>query len=288
MNGLCHFLFLLIISFLFPIYVHAEQQITLNEFVVRPSSGYSEWVEFFVPDGVSLSGYWLDDDTNFTSDSGNSKKIALDTLTEGDKNHFFVELSASIFNNSGDEVVLFDPNGTIVDQYKYTAEPSEDGAIGRSPDATGAFALLVSSTKGVPNSNPEPTNTSTPEPTVKPTKQPTVPAQPTVSKSKSTTPTLTQAVPSASLRPTLQSSQSSKTPLSTNRIASTEAYPTAILGIKTEITPQKLPSQPTGTTIVKGASQAPSWAILIGGLGLISCAILVYFRAQIMRVILKR
>ncbi|MDO8503384.1 MAG: hypothetical protein Q7S60_01710 [bacterium] len=45
----------------------------INEFLAHPTTG-DEWVEFYNPDNVDLSDYWLDDDLNFASDSGSSAK----------------------------------------------------------------------------------------------------------------------------------------------------------------------------------------------------------------------
>jgi outer membrane biosynthesis protein TonB len=80
-----------------------------------------------------------------------------------------------MLNNSGDFVVLFSPEGVIVDQYQYNQDPGVDISIGRSPDKTGDFKLLQSLTKGDANSDPipTPTPTPTPQPTATPTPGPT-------------------------------------------------------------------------------------------------------------------
>ena len=89
-----------------------------------------------------MAVYWLDDDTSFSSDSGNSKKIALDSaLVESDKNHYVLDLSNSIFNNSGDDIAIFNTVGDIIDQYKYTSDPKEDISLGRTPYTSGQIQL---------------------------------------------------------------------------------------------------------------------------------------------------
>lgn len=79
------------------------------------------------------------------------------------------ELSSSMFNNDGDTVELFAPDGILVDHYTYTKDPGIDTSIGRAPDGTGNFQVLTSVTEGSPNSLSQPT--STPTPRDKPTKE---------------------------------------------------------------------------------------------------------------------
>lgn len=289
MHRFVYLSFLLVFLLITPTNLYADQQIVINEFVAHPSVGNNEWVEVYVPDGSSLKGYWLDDDTNFTNDSGNSKKISLDTAVSGiDSNHKVIEISTSMFNNSGDDVVIFNAAGDIIDQYKYTSDPTENVSVGRTPDGTGQIQLLATATKGFQNSTPKPTDTPTPEPTSKPTKQPAPTTQPTTVKTKS--------MPTAS--PTIEVIHSSNAikPLSaekallatTKKPASNGAYPTAVLGIETVITPRQLSPKPTGVMMIKGSNNTVAITAFCGSFILLSCAILVYFRAWIKKVVLKR
>lgn len=168
----------LLVILLFPSETFAA--VKVNEFLSHPDSGSNEWVEFYNLDGIDISTYWIDDDTSFTSDSGNSTKKALSTITNPTQNYSYIILTSSIFNNSGDFVVLFDGAGTIIDQHEYTSDPGENVTIGRSPDGD-SWVTLSSSSQGstngsaVPTSTPTPfaTNTPTPSPTTQPTDTPT-------------------------------------------------------------------------------------------------------------------
>jgi hypothetical protein len=84
----------------------------------HPGSGDKEWVELYAPDGSSLNNYWIDDDTDFSSDTGSSAKKQITTTIPGsDSQHVVFELSSSMFNNDGDTVALFSSDGILIDQY---------------------------------------------------------------------------------------------------------------------------------------------------------------------------
>ena len=137
--------------------------VVINEFMAHPSSGNSEWVEFYNPDSLDLTSYFIDDDTSFSSDSGSSTKKSLSATTSS-STYPTIDLS-SILNNSGDFVVLFDNSGNIIDQYQYTSDPGTDIAFGRSPDG-GNFTTLSSSSKGLTNSGgTSPSPSPSPSPT---------------------------------------------------------------------------------------------------------------------------
>lgn len=145
----------------------------INEVMISPSSGNSEWVELYNPDNLDLSTYWIDDDTSFSEDSGSSSKKSLASIISNNQTYPYIELSSSIFNNSGDFVVLFSSDGTLVDQYEYTSNPGTDVALGRSPDG-GSWSTLASISKGSTNgSSSTPTPSPTPAPTETPTPTPT-------------------------------------------------------------------------------------------------------------------
>ena len=158
----------------------------------RSPDASTEWVELYnsSPSAEYLKTYWIDDDTDFGSDSGSSAKKQLTSLNIGNSNYPYFDLSSAIFNNGGDFVTLFDSGGILVDQYQYTSDPGNDVSIGRSPDASGSFSVLISSTKGNPNSNPStpiPTP-ATPNPTVAATPTPTPVPTPTPTPTKKPTP----------------------------------------------------------------------------------------------------
>lgn len=227
----------------------AHAVVTINEFLSHPSTGNSEWVELYNSDAIDISTYWIDDDTDFNSDSGSSSKKSLSGITSG--NFSYIDVS-SVFNNSGDYVVLFTADGSIVDQYQYTDDPGTDVTIGRYPDGTGSFTVLSSITKGSANSpNPTattaPTNTplptSTPINTPTPTKTPT-PA-PTSTPTKTPTPTPTSK-PTATNTPI--PSPTKKQPTSTvisknssvQEVEAEEEIPTSVMGVSIVNTPTSI------------------------------------------------
>lgn len=250
---------LLLLSF--PVYA---SNIKINEILVHPSSGNKEWVEFYNPEKTDISKYWIDDDTDFTSDSGNSSKKSLKDLLGMDTNYPYIELSSSMFNNAGDHVVLFDESGTIIDQYEYTKDPGSDVSIGRSPDGSDNFVLLTSATKGSANSAPQPT------PTPKPT---------STASTKSTTTSIPTTKIIAVQMP-LEKSFSSNSLSSLAPIVSSEPTSSSatVLGVNTTIT--KTPS-PTPKTLVKAERQNklfPLQVLFIGAgvLLLTACGILFF------------
>lgn len=179
-----------------------KAQVEINEFVPAASP---EWVEFFnASDSANyIKTYYIDDDTNFLDDAGSSAKKILSGLDISNFQYPFINLS-SFLNNTGDSVVLFDPVGNIMDQYTYSENPGDGVSIGRSPDHTGAFTILSSSTKGNENSAPLILPTDTPTPT--PTHTPTATPNPTVAPTKTPTPTPTKSPTS---KPTTSSSPTS-------------------------------------------------------------------------------
>src|SRR3989344_9121617 len=121
----------LLLALVFPANVLA---VVINEFLPSPSSGNSEWVEFFNNDipNDTLKTYWVDDDIDFGAETG-SAKLQLSGLNTDNPSYPYIEL-ATFLNNTGDFVVLFDASGNVVDQYQYTSNPGTDVSIGRDPD----------------------------------------------------------------------------------------------------------------------------------------------------------
>lgn len=163
-------------------------QVVINEFLVGPNP---EWVELY-NDNVNadyLKSYWIDDDTNFNDDSGNSSKKSLSSINTSNATYPYVEFN-SFLNNDGDYVALFDDSGNLIDSYQYTENPGSGSAIGRSPNQNGSFHLLMSATKGYENTAPKPTLTPVPTPTNSPTPtpEPTSTNTPTPRATKTPTP----------------------------------------------------------------------------------------------------
>ena len=189
-------LFFLSFFVFFPTYAYADGNLVINEFLAHPSTGNKEWVEFFNPDAIDISHYWIDDDDSFTDDKGSASKRSLESLNTSNSSYPYIELS-SFLNNDGDKVVLFDDSDTIVDQFHYDKDPGVDVPIGRFPDGTGSFQMLASATIGDANVGPLPTATPTqfltptPKNTSTPTKEPTPTRIPTLTKS----PTPTKVTP---------------------------------------------------------------------------------------------
>ncbi len=151
----------------------ASSTVVINEFI---PDGNPEWVEFYNASSSAeyLKNYYLDDDTSFTQDGGShgSTKKILTSLDVNNPTYPYIELSSPIFNNDGDQIVLFDASGNIIDQYSYTESPGKEVSIGRNPDNTGSFFALINPTKGSANSSPQPSATPSPTPTLSPTSTP--------------------------------------------------------------------------------------------------------------------
>lgn len=200
----------------------ASSNVKINEFLAHPGSG-NEWVEFYNPDQVDISSYFLDDDTDFSSDSGSSSKKSLSTINVSNLTYPYLEFG-SFLNNDSDYVVLFGADGSIVDQYQYTSDPGNDIPIGRSPDGSGQFSPLSSQSKGSANSNPTPTPDPTPTPSPSPSPSPTPTPSPTPASSPTPTPIKS---PSPSPKPTPKNSPSpsSQTPTVLGETSETNSSP---------------------------------------------------------------
>jgi hypothetical protein len=269
--------------------VQADTHVTINEVFVHPSSGTKEWVEFFNPDGVDLANYWIDDDTSFTDDAGGSSKKSLASLAQGkDASHPYIETS-SMFNNSGDFVVLFDSNGNVVDQYQYTSDPGSDVPIGRSPDGSGDFHVLASATQGDSNTTPQPTNTPTQplQPTATNTPKPTHTPTPTKipTPTKTPTSTATKSIGAANDSKSFSHIDSSLegAELSADDIS---GMPTALLGSSISATRSISPMKKAGKeeVLVKGSAtktnQITAIIFIVGAVFLLACGILVYWKVR--------
>lgn len=191
--------------------------VLINEFLGNQGSE-KEWVEFYNPDNIDLSGYWIDDDADFLNDSGSTSKkqiskisTASAALNVSNPTFPFIVLSQSTFNNTCstgcDYVVLFSPEGTVIDQYQYTSSQivQEGKTIGRSPDSSSNWVVLETKTQGSPNSPALPTSAYSPTNT--PTKTPTPTAAKTITATQTLTPTPTKI---STATPTLKKESKAK------------------------------------------------------------------------------
>ena len=216
-------------------------EVVINEFVANPHTGEDEWVEFYNPNAIDISSYWIDDDTNFSEDTGNASKKQLTTIDTSSQNFPFYNLTVSFFNNTCDEstgcdyVVLFSQEGLIIDQFQYSSEQiaQKGKSIGRSPDGSDSWTILETTTKGNSNSPPQstptptPTNTPTPTKIPTPTKTPTPTKVPTPTKTPPPTKVPTPAPTPKSPTPTLIKSEPTIKPTAT-------IFPTGVLGESTK------------------------------------------------------
>jgi hypothetical protein len=262
--------------------VMAASDIVINEAIIHPSTGNKEWVEFYSASGTDLTNYWIDDDTDFINDSGGSKKRQMTTIIKGsDVQHSVFELSSSMFNNDGDTISLFSPDGTLADQYHYEKDPGNDVSIGRNPDGIGNFVVLAQTTKGSANSAPQPSNTPTPAPTTKPTKEPKATK---VSEKKVSDDVVNDEdveSDSVSVGKVIPSVSYSKAG-SALKVSSRSARPTSILGVATKSAAKKPTPKVTNSVLVKGSSEtkAPFIAMILGGLLIVGCGILIFLKKR--------
>ncbi len=209
--------------FLFALFVRSAQaQVKINEFSAHSTP---EWVEFYNASSSAeyLKSYYIDDDENFSEDSGSSAKKILTNLVTDSNTFPHIDLS-SVLNNDGDTVVLFDNAGTIVDKYTYSKDPGENVSIGRYPDNTGDFYTLTSQTKDNANTGPIPTPvpTTSPKPTSTPNASPVSTSTPTPSVSPVASPKKPSPSPSSKV---LSSPEPSSDILgeTTNEVVSTDS-----------------------------------------------------------------
>lgn len=276
---------LLFILVFLPHKTFAAGPVVVNEVLVHPSAGNKEWVEFYVTDATDLETYWIDDDASFANDGGEfgSPKKSLETVVQGNENHYYIEMSGSMFNNAEDKVVLFKADGSIVDQIQYSDGPGYDVTFGRTPNATGGFYMLASATKGSANSGPQPTAAPTAIPTAKPTKTPAATSEPAQVQGASTVrSTAKRATPTKNLTPIPSPTKKlSPTPkvASTSAVkqASKSAFPTSVLGLNTTPQPTRIPL-PSIPVKVQGASNTPALFTILGAGFIIACAVIVFIK----------
>ena len=159
---ICLPILLTIILFL-PKISQAASGVVINEIMIKPESGQSEWIELFnMGDSpISLDGYWLDDDDTLmvsgavqkgSEDPGSDPK-ALSGEIQG-KQYKAVTFS-SYLNDTGDVPTLFsvvENNESKLDSYSYTDNPGVNVTYGRIPDGAGDWQKC-SPTYEAPNAN---------------------------------------------------------------------------------------------------------------------------------------
>lgn len=173
----------------------AETDVVINEVLPDPSGSENdeEFIELYNKgtEAVVIS------DWNLSDKSGKVFMITETTINPGE---FIVFKSAvtkiSLNNSGGDDVILKNTNGTVIDQMSYD-NALEDRSWSRIPDGTGGFSNNTPPTEKSANISPP---TSTPEPTATPTKTltPTKTPTPTKEPSPTKTPKPTQPDPTES------------------------------------------------------------------------------------------
>jgi beta-lactamase superfamily II metal-dependent hydrolase len=89
----------------------------INEVLPAPSVKYTqEFVELYNPTSaaINLSGYQIDDIQN-----GGSAPYTIPSGTSIPAGGYYVYKTANVFNNTGDDVTLISPSGTVVDKFTY-------------------------------------------------------------------------------------------------------------------------------------------------------------------------
>lgn len=169
--------------------------IVINEIMPHPSSG-SDWIELYNTEigEIDISGWKIEDSTG-----------VLETFPEGTKtssSSSYLQISKSNrLNNGGDLVRIKDKLGAVIDEKSYDKDPGVGVSIGRYPDGSSNWGILLASTPNSANANfastptsklsSTPTlapttklsNTSSPSATSKPQNSPTPTPKPTITAS---------------------------------------------------------------------------------------------------------
>jgi hypothetical protein len=125
-------------------------QVVINEFLPDPSSenDATEWIELYNggDEAVTLTGWQVDDE------EGGSKPYALPEMLIAAKGFVIIHKAESNLglNNGGDSVRLFNPEGVLVDSFRYTST-KVDVAYARIPDGVGDWQQTEMLTPGSTN-----------------------------------------------------------------------------------------------------------------------------------------
>lgn len=108
--------------------------IYISEVMIDPDDDQDEWIEIYNDNEytVTLTDWYIDD----TADSGSSPRKF--TLTIGSKSYGVVDITSSVFNNSGDTVRILDASNSQKDSYEYT-DSSKGKSQGRMSLPAGSF-----------------------------------------------------------------------------------------------------------------------------------------------------
>lgn len=96
--------------------------LVINEVLVNPSAGKSEWVEIYngTDHDIDLGGYIIDD-----IEGGSAPYvIPQGTIIKAGGYYLYIPQSA-VFNNDGDSVRLLSPNKELIDEFKYTSSTKD-------------------------------------------------------------------------------------------------------------------------------------------------------------------
>ncbi|HEX6499412.1 MAG TPA: lamin tail domain-containing protein [Micromonosporaceae bacterium] len=130
-------------------------QVRINEFLMAPSSGGTEWVELYNPTSstVDVSGYYIDD---VAGGGGSPKQIpAGTTIPAGGR--WVMDFSSGFLNNTGSESVRFlkiaSGVETVYDTYSYSLGSSQYDKVFHRVGDGGTWCGTISTnvTKGTPN-----------------------------------------------------------------------------------------------------------------------------------------
>lgn len=117
----------------------------INEALPAPSSG-NEWVEIYNAgtSTIDLTGWTLDDVIG-----GGSAPVSLSgSVAPGA--YFVYNYTSAVLNNTGDDINLINPLGSVVDTTTYGSAPS-GSTWARMPNGTGAFQWDATPTKSAAN-----------------------------------------------------------------------------------------------------------------------------------------
>jgi len=146
-----------VVGFLMITPLEVNAQVIINEIYPNPNTGEDEWVELYNPDtqAIDLLDWKLWD---LESSPGIAYDFAQSIMLES--HGFFVLSLHNILNNTGDTLLLKNPQDELIDTFGYTSS-AKGFSWARNP---GNFATLfqASPTKGETNLAPTPTPTPTP------------------------------------------------------------------------------------------------------------------------------
>lgn len=92
-------------------------------------NGEMEWIEIYNPYNkeIDFSGYYISD-KSYKEEKSKNRYLFTDTLIE-ENSYFIIESPPFSLNNSGDELYLYSPNGTVIDTVFYNSITNGSSAI---------------------------------------------------------------------------------------------------------------------------------------------------------------